>query len=165
MLLTAQRGGTLQVGVPVTSLLEVRSRRIRLTCAAIMKRFLILMALLGALYGTVPAALAVAATGPAAVIADCNSHNQLTRSYAPAELKAALTTMPASLKEYTDCYDVIDRALITRLSDSHLVGGARPTSSGGSFLSAPVIVVLVALLLAAGSFGALALRRRASSRG
>ncbi len=130
-----------------------------------MKRLLILIALLGGLAGAIASfvAPAVAADGAAAVIADCNSHNQLTRPYPPAQLRAALATMPASLKEYTDCYDVINRALIARLSDSHLVGAATPSSSGGSFFSAPVIIVLVVLLAAAGSFGALALRRRTSS--
>ncbi len=131
------------------------------------RRFLILIVVLGSLGSSVPGLIspAVAADGPAAVIADCNSHNQLTRAYPPAQLRAALATMPASLKEYTDCYDVIDRALIARLSDSHLAGAATTTSSGGSFFSAPVIIVLVVLLAAAGSFGAVALRRRSRSVG
>jgi len=131
------------------------------------KRLLIVITLLGGMAGVIPglASPAVAAAGAAAVIADCNAHNQLTRPYPPAQLRAALTTMPASLKEYTDCYDVINRALIARLSNSHLVGAATPSSSGGSFFSVPVIVVLVVLLAAAGSFGALGLRRRGSSGG
>ncbi len=75
-----------------------------------------------------------------------------------AELRHALATMPADVKEYSDCYDVINRALLAEIGGLH--GNAGNSSSGGSFLPTPVIVVLVILLLAAATLGALALRRR-----
>jgi hypothetical protein len=119
------------------------------------------------LIGTV-SALAVGVPTPAAVagispaVADCNAHGQLTRHYTLVELRAALNTMPTDVKEYTDCYDVIQHQLSAQLS------GARPASSGstsvggpsGSFLPTPVIAVLVVLALGAVGFGIVAVRRR-----
>lgn len=54
-------------------------------------------------------------TSPAAArgtaVADCIAHGGLTRSYSVAQLRIAVATMPAHVKEYTDCYDVIQQAL------------------------------------------------------
>jgi hypothetical protein len=95
------------------------------------------------------------------VIADCNSHNTLTRSYPVAALEDALRTMPADVKEYTDCPDVIQRALLSEEGKLHTASGAPvAASSGGSFLPTPVIVVLVALAVCALGLGVLALRSR-----
>jgi hypothetical protein len=112
------------------------------------------------------AALAVAASGlPSAlaaggnaVINDCESSGQLSHSYTLKELQHALAVMPASVKEYTNCPDVIQQAIATakRHHGSVPTGG----SSGGSFLPTPVIVILVLLILAAVTFGAIAVRRR-----
>ncbi|PZS12718.1 MAG: hypothetical protein DLM64_04435 [Solirubrobacterales bacterium] len=112
-----------------------------------------------------PAIPAPALATPAQVIADCNSHGRLTRGYPVSELRTALTTMPADVKEYTDCNDVIERALLAQLGGSHArhaAGGASRagSSSGGSFLPAPLVVVLVLLALAAVALGGVALRRR-----
>lgn len=106
--------------------------------------------------GFVPTA---AASSGAAALADCNAHNQLTHHYTAAQLKAALSAMPADVKEYTDCYDVIERALLTQLGQYHPAAAAS-SGSGGSFLSAPVIVVLAVLVLSAAAFGGAAMRRR-----
>jgi hypothetical protein len=103
-------------------------------------------------------AWAASASGP---VADCNAHGQLTQHYSPAQLRNGLATMPADIKEYTDCYDVLQRALLTELGQSPAAAGKpASSSSGGSFLPTPVIVVLVALILAAVTFGAIAVRRR-----
>jgi hypothetical protein len=99
-----------------------------------------------------------AATGSAA-IADCNAHDALTHEYSVAALRNALATMPATMKEYTDCQDVISRALTNALGSKGGRGGGGG-GSGGSFLPTPVIVVLVLLALAAATFGAIAVRRR-----
>ncbi len=102
------------------------------------------------------------ASGGSSVIGDCNSHNTLTHAYSMAELENALNTMPADVSEYTDCKDVITRALLIRQGNIKGNGnepGSR-SSSGSSFLSTPVIIVLVVLLLAAASFAALAIRKR-----
>jgi hypothetical protein len=106
-----------------------------------------------------------AASG-ASAIADCNAHNTLTHTYSIAQLESALRTMPADVSEYTDCKDVITRALLTQQGKLKGGGGGGSGSSGGggsSFLPTPVIVVLVVLLLAAATLGALAIRRRRES--
>jgi hypothetical protein len=70
--------------------------------------------------------------------------------------------MPADVREYTDCYDVIERQLLKQLGQSNAgTGAATPTSSSGSsFLPTWLIIVIVLLALAAITFGALAIRRR-----
>jgi hypothetical protein len=112
--------------------------------------------------GLLLAASASAAGGQAA-IADCQAHEKLTRSYPTSVLENALATMPSTVKEYTDCADVIQSQLLKQ-SGSHSGSVSSPggssSSSGGSFLPTPVIVVLVLLVLAAASFGAVAIRRR-----
>jgi hypothetical protein len=68
--------------------------------------------------------------------------------------------MPASIKQYTDCYDVIQRALI----QARKTGNAGPApsggGSGGSFLPTPVIIILAVLIVAVLGFAGLALARR-----
>ncbi len=110
-------------------------------------------------------ALPASASSGSSVIADCNSHNTLTHTYSIAQLQNALNTMPADVSEYTDCKDVITRALL--IQQGKLKGGGSDSgggsSGGSSFLPTPVIIVLVVLLLAAATFGALAIRRRRST--
>ncbi len=106
------------------------------------------------------AAPALAASRSPAV-SDCVANARLTRTYTVSELQNALATMPTDVKQYTDCYDVIDRALLAQLGKLH---AGRPasssTSSGGSFLPTPLLIILILLVLAAGGFGVLALQRR-----
>jgi hypothetical protein len=126
-----------------------------------MRRLLTLLALLSAclLLAAVPAQAAAGSS----VIADCNAHGKLTRSYTDAQLRDALTTMPADVKEYTDCYDVIQHALLGQVSGSHPSGTGGSGGSGGSFLPTWLIVVLVLLALAGLTLGAIAIRRRSSN--
>ncbi len=91
------------------------------------------------------------------IINDCESNGQLTHQYTPAQLHHALAIMPASVKQYTNCYDVIQLAIVKSKSTRQ---GNPSTSSSGSFLPTPVIVILVLLILAAVTFGAIAIRRR-----
>jgi hypothetical protein len=91
---------------------------------------------------------------------DCAAHGRLTTSYSVAQLQAALQSMPADEKEYTNCYSQIQRALLAKLPGSSHPGGTPDGSSSGSFLSAPVIVAIVIVALGAGGAGAVALRRR-----
>jgi hypothetical protein len=101
-----------------------------------------------------PAALGA---GGNAIINDCQSTGKLSHSYTLAELRHALAVMPASVKQYTSCYDVITQGILTVRSGKK----TGPTGgSGGSFLPTPVIIILVVLILAAVTFGALAIRRR-----
>src|SRR5947209_20281575 len=96
-------------------------RRVRL-------RSVLLVLALGVVLRTPAAAL-----GANAVITDCNAHGQLTKHYSVAQLRTALNTMPPTVKEYTDCSDVINRALLTQVG-SPGGGGSSGKSSGGSFL-------------------------------
>jgi hypothetical protein len=105
-------------------------------------------------------AVPASAASGSAVIADCNSHNTLTKTYSISELETALNTMPADVSEYTDCKDVITRELLIQQGKIKGKDSSGGGSSSGSFLPTPVIIVLVVLLLAAATFGALALRRR-----
>jgi hypothetical protein len=125
-----------------------------------MRRLCTALAVACALGAAIGSASAVAATAPA--VSDCNSHGSLTRHYSTAELQTALSTMSADVKEYTDCYDVINRTLLSQLGTPHARGDVSSQASGGSFLPTPVIVVLVLLALAAATLGALAIRRRGS---
>jgi hypothetical protein len=107
-----------------------------------------------------PAPLAQAA-GLSPAVADCNTHAALTHHYTVAQLRNALATMPADIKEYTNCPDVIQRALLAQIGG--VTGSGGSGSGGGSFLPTPLIVVLVLLILAGGGFAVYAWRRRGSS--
>jgi hypothetical protein len=109
------------------------------------------------------AVLAIPAAGPASaasnpVIGDCVAHATLTRSYSLKQLQQAQQSLSAETREYSDCSDVINRAINAAISDGS--GGGTGGGGSGSFLPTPVIVILVLLVLAAVSFGALAIRRR-----
>jgi len=94
-------------------------------------------------------------------VTDCNDHGTLTAHYSAATLRAALANMPADVREYTDCYDVIEKQLFAQLGTSSSGGsGTTGSSSGGSVLPTWLVIVIVVLALAALTFGALAIRRR-----
>lgn len=112
--------------------------------------------LIGAMIVTAPSAVAAGVSPP---VADCSAHNRLTRHYSDAELQTALNTMPSDIREYTDCYDVIQGQLLAQLGKTKATGSA-DGGSGGSFLPTPVVVAIVVLALAAAILGALALARR-----
>jgi hypothetical protein len=109
----------------------------------------------------VPAAMATPALGAGnAIINDCQSHGQLTHPYTVTQLRHALAVMPATVKQYTSCFDVVQSALVSARKNH----GVAPAHGGGggssSFLPTPVIIIIVVVLLAAVTFGALAIRRR-----
>ena len=90
-------------------------------------------------------------------VADCSTNGKLTQSYTVAQLKTGLATMPADVREYSGCYDILQRALyqkIGKLSEGGSVGG------GGSFLPAWLIVVLAVLVMGGVGLGVVALRNR-----
>jgi hypothetical protein len=103
---------------------------------------------------------AASAAGLSAPVVDCNTHARLTHRYTVAQLRNALATMPADIKEYSDCGDVIQRQLLAQLGGLHGNGGSGTGSGGGSFLPTPVIVVLALVLLGGAGFAAYAWRRR-----
>jgi hypothetical protein len=86
----------------------------------------------------------------------------LTRSYTITQLHQGLGALTAETREYTNCQDVINRAIAAAVSGKSTPGGTGGGGSG-SFLPTPVIVILVILILAAVTFGALAIRRRRGS--
>jgi hypothetical protein len=129
------------------------------------RRLITVLTLVCALSAAAPALPAAASSDtPAAAISDCNDNGRLTAHYSPGTLRAALAQMPVDVREYTDCYDVIERQLFKELgqSKSGLPGAAVP-GSGGSFLPTWLIVVIVLLALGAVTFGALAIRRRTAA--
>ncbi len=122
------------------------------------RRYLPIAFLVALALSAASAPLASAASGTP-VISDCEQHLRLTQTYSIGQLQNALATMPADIQQYSNCQDVIKRALLvaTERSKAAVVGGG---SGGGSALPTPVIIVLVVLALAAITLGAVAIRRR-----
>ena len=121
------------------------------------KALLAVLAVLAAVLQSLAGPAPVFASG-AQVLSDCKAHSRLTQPYTSADLRNALGTMSADVREYTNCYDVIQRALLAQIGN-HQSGGGSGAGSGGSFLSTPVIVLLVILGLGAATLGAIAIRR------
>ncbi len=116
-------------------------------------------AAVGATALPVPSALAAGN----AVINDCQANGSLTHPYTVRQLRHALSVMPASVKQYTSCFDVVQNALVSARKHNGTAPVSKSSKGGGSsFLPTPVIIILVVLILAALTFGALAIRRRRS---
>jgi hypothetical protein len=127
------------------------------------RRAIIVLALVcGLLMSTSARAGAASGGTPAQAITDCNDHGQLTQQYSTDVLRQALAQMPSDVREYTDCYDVIQRQLLKQVGSTNPGAATTTTSSsgGGSVLPTWLIVVIIVLALAAITFGALAIRRR-----
>jgi hypothetical protein len=103
-------------------------------------------------------ALPAAASTQSQIIQDCSTQGRLTRDYSLGDLQAALHHLTASTTEYSSCADVLNRAIAAKIASQ--TAAPATAGSGGSFLPAPVLVILVVLLLAAGGFGVQAIRRR-----
>jgi hypothetical protein len=109
-------------------------------------------------------ATCLAAPGPAGalsrVVKDCNAHNQLTGHYTVGQLRTALATMPADVKEYTPCYQLIQNQLFRQLGKPVPgTGGAGSSNSGGSFISIPVLIAVIVVVLAGAGLALRAARR------
>jgi predicted PurR-regulated permease PerM len=126
-----------------------------------MRRLVTSLAIVCALLAFAPAVVAATSGGtPQQAIADCNANQALTKHYSSATLRQALATMPAAIREYSNCYDVIEKQLLAQLGTSSTGAGTTTSSSSGSVLPTWLIIVIVILALAALTFGALAIRRR-----
>jgi hypothetical protein len=101
------------------------------------------------------------AIAESAATVDCVQHGRLTRHYSPEELRTALQTMPAEVKEYnSECYQLILNQLNAQLGTTSVTTPTTGTGgSGSSLISAPLLIVLCVIVLAGGGF-ALAARRR-----
>jgi protein-disulfide isomerase len=66
-------------------------------------------------YARLSHAITEAGTMPSvnAIIQDCLKHGRLTEAYTARELRRAQATMPASVKQYTNCPSVLEDALAT----------------------------------------------------
>jgi hypothetical protein len=113
--------------------------------------------------GAIPVPAAAAAAGNP-IINDCQANGQLTHPYTLSQLRHALAVMPASVKQYTNCYDVIQQALI-QARKTGTAGPAASSSSGSSFLPTPVLIVLIVLVVGAVGLAVLAVMRRRRSGG
>lgn len=128
---------------------------------AVLKRSFILVALVAAL-GAATAAPAFAAPSP--VIADCNAHGTLTKHYSVAQLHTALSTMPADVQEYTNCYNVIQNQLEAQVA-GHKIDPSNSSGSGGGGISTPLLIVLIVLVVGGGALAGVALQRRGGASG
>jgi hypothetical protein len=115
------------------------------------------LALAGPLTGSAGAA------GVPAADADCQAHGTLTKRYTVQQLKTAQAAMPADIKEYTNCPDVINHQLLVQLGK--LSGSGGSGGGGGSFLPVWLIVVLALLVLGGAGLGLVAMRRSSSAPG
>jgi hypothetical protein len=91
-----------------------------------------------------------------AISAQCPS-GHLSGDYTLAQLQQALSVMPSTVRQYTSCPDVVQAAIFRT---QHHRGSTATISTSSSFLPTPLVAILVVLILGAGGFGALALRRR-----
>jgi hypothetical protein len=91
----------------------------------------ILLGLLAALL-LAPAAYADGTTTK--IIRDCADDGILEGHYTPAELRKAWDNLPTDVDEYSDCSDVLSRALTAALTPPHAGGSG---GSGGSATPTP----------------------------
>jgi hypothetical protein len=96
---------------------------------------------------------------------DCNAHGRLTQHYTVAQLRSALATMPADEQEYTNCANVIQTQLFSQIPGHHGKSRDSPSSSGSSFISTPLLIVLIVLVLGGGALAGVAIQRRGQPPG
>jgi hypothetical protein len=77
------------------------------------------------------AAPSLAAASSTDVIKDCQD-GALSKTYSHSDLSHALSHLPADVDEYTDCRDVIRRALLGGGTGGTGAGGAGGTGAGGA---------------------------------
>jgi hypothetical protein len=93
-------------------------------------------------------------------VTDCDAYGRLTRLYSVSELDTALAQIPTAVQEYTNCYAIIQDALLAEVPGSRLGGGGASQSSSSPFLPLPVFIVLAVLVASGAGLGVVARRRR-----
>jgi hypothetical protein len=88
----------------------------------------IFLALLAALLLASPAR----AAGPIQVIRDCEDDGALQGHYTPSELRKARSQLPTDIDEYSDCRDVLSRAIAAAASSKSSGRGSGTGGGGGS---------------------------------
>jgi hypothetical protein len=88
-------------------------------------RWTIIAALLGALL----LAPAAHAAGPIQIIRDCEDDGVLQGNYSASDLRKARSNLPTDIDEYSDCRDVLSRAIAAK---TQTAGGGPDTSGGGA---------------------------------
>ena len=83
-------------------------------------------------FAVVPAANAASTTQ---ILRDCADDGVLQGDYSPAELRKARQNIPTDTDEYTDCRDVLSRALAAGVSSRG--GGGGTAGSGGAAANQP----------------------------
>jgi hypothetical protein len=99
-----------------------------------MRRLSVLTALFAATAVAGLTCVSAALANSSQVISDCNTNGHLTSSYSRSDLQGALSGMGADTKEYTNCSDVIRRALLGSAAGGggHSGGGSSSSNGGGT---------------------------------
>jgi hypothetical protein len=98
-----------------------------------MRRTLLLVLVLAAALSLAPAAFADSTTTK--IIRDCADDGILEGHYTPSELRKARDNLPTDVNEYSDCSDVLSRALAADASTPG--GGGSPGGGGGTPAATP----------------------------
>jgi hypothetical protein len=123
-----------------------------------MRRRVILVPLVAVVLGSTLIAASATATATDPVIAQCSATGAVTGNFTIQQLRHALDTLSPTTKEYTNCYDAINRAIAAKSGGGS--GNGSSNASGGSFLPTWLLIVLIVLVLGAGAYGVVALRRQ-----
>jgi hypothetical protein len=100
-----------------------------------MRRTRLLVLGLAAALLLAPAAFADSTTTK--IIRDCADDGILEGHYSPAELRKARDNLPTDVNEYSDCSDVLSRALAADVSPPGGGGGSGGGSAGGTPAATP----------------------------
>src|SRR3712207_4673250 len=72
------------------------------------------------------------------ILRECSQHGRLTGDYTAQQIRDARNNIPDDIDEYTDCWDVLTQALLSRAGgDSNSGGGGGGGETGGGGTSAP----------------------------
>ncbi len=82
-------------------------------------------------------ALLVAAPGASAqstndIIRDCSDDSKLDRDYSPSQIRRARNNLPSDVDEYSDCRDVLNRALTSVNRRNNDIDGGNQSDSGSN---------------------------------